>query len=77
MKRRAFLGKAVATGLVAAVGPSVATSSDRRLKPRDQSSRHFDGSGAKTRRTFLSGDQGQRIRFRRGYNRPRPEDRPG
>jgi 2-iminobutanoate/2-iminopropanoate deaminase len=29
MKRRAFLGKAVATGLVAAVGPSVATSSDK------------------------------------------------
>ena len=28
MKRRALLGKAVATGLVAAVGPSVATSSD-------------------------------------------------
>ena len=30
MKRRAFLGKAVATGLVAAVGPSVATSSDNK-----------------------------------------------
>jgi 2-iminobutanoate/2-iminopropanoate deaminase len=29
MKRRAFLSKAVATGLVAAVGPSVATSSDK------------------------------------------------
>ena len=30
MKRRTFLGKAVATGLVAAVGPIVATSSDNK-----------------------------------------------
>jgi 2-iminobutanoate/2-iminopropanoate deaminase len=35
MKRRTFLGKAVATGLVATVGPSVAISSDN--KPADTS----------------------------------------